>query len=65
MIRMPKAERLMYVAQGLNALTEVLISDLILEDSSQAPGARRSMRQSTTYEWRKPTNKQRGAPLCE
>ncbi|QJI30092.1 hypothetical protein HKK55_15750 [Pseudomonas sp. ADAK18] len=42
MIRMPKAERLMHVAQGLNALTEVLISDLILEDSSQAPGAIRN-----------------------
>jgi len=42
MIRIPKAERLMYVAQGLNTLTEVLISDLLLEACSQAPGAIRA-----------------------
>lgn len=39
MICMPKAERLMFAAQGLNALTEVLINDLILEDITKAPGA--------------------------
>lgn len=39
MIRLPKAERLMYAAQGLSALTEVLISDYLLEDASKAPGA--------------------------
>lgn len=39
MIRMPKAERLMFVAKGLSTLTDVLISDLVLEDTLQAPGA--------------------------
>ena len=34
MIYMPKAERLMYASQGLCALTDVLITNVILQDIS-------------------------------